>query len=183
MTGQAVAHQGVSRQRGPHRRDGQVGRAPDARVAHVLAAALRPLREAGRRLSRRGPQGGGRRTESIAIEKTRLKQAVDPMIPNHAGEMSAQLDDRRRAIEAELERRSEAEDRMARRLAEQSPIPGIAGAHLDAGSSSKCRSCANRMEGSRSLAGIEHEPSKCGLLLDATTCRIGPLAACAPRST
>jgi transposase len=97
-----------------------------ARFAHVMADELRPLRDAGqaglKALSTRRRQ----LTESIAIEKTRLKQAFDPLILDSCREMIALLDDRRRTIEAELDRRIEAEDRMARRRAILSSMPGIA---------------------------------------------------------
>ena len=97
-----------------------------ARFAHVMADELRPLRDAGqaglKALSTRRRQ----LTESIAIEKTRLKQAFDPLILDSCREMIALLEDRRRAIEAELDRRIEAEDRMARRRAILSSMPGIA---------------------------------------------------------
>jgi transposase len=97
-----------------------------ARFAHVMADELRPLRDAGqaglKALSTRRRQ----LTESIAIEKTRLKQAFDPLILDSCREMIALLDYRRRTIEAELDRRIEAEDRMARRRAILSSMPGIA---------------------------------------------------------
>ena len=116
-----------------------------ARFAHVMADELRPLRDAGqaglKALSTRRRQ----LTESIAIEKTRLKQAFDPLILNSCREMIALLEDRRRAIEAELDRRIEAEDRMARRRAILSSMPGIA-APISTWSSSKCRSWAKSDE-------------------------------------
>jgi transposase len=70
-----------------------------------MAGELRPLRDAGqaglKALSARRRQLTG----SIAIEKTRLKQAFDPLILDSSREMIARLENRRRAIEAELDRR------------------------------------------------------------------------------
>ena len=97
-----------------------------ARFAHVMADELRPLRDAGQAVLKALSTRRRQLTKSIAIEKTRLKQAFDPLILNSCREMIALLEDRRRAIEAELDRRIDAQDRMARRRAILSSIPGIA---------------------------------------------------------
>jgi hypothetical protein len=76
-------------------------------------------------------------TESIAIEKTRLKQAFDPLILDSCREMIGLLEDRRRAIEAERDRRT------------LSSMPGMAGAHLHPGSDRNAGVGRNRRNGSR----------------------------------
>jgi transposase len=124
-----------------------------ARFAHVMADELRPLRDAGqaglKALSTRRRQ----LTESIAIEKTRLKQAFDPLILDSCREMIALLEDRRRTIEAELDRRI------------LSSMPGIAAristlAVIEMPELGKI----GRKEAA-SLAGLAPHPSQSGLSL------------------
>ena len=119
-----------------------------AGFAHVMANELRPLRGAGQAVLKALSTRRRQLTELIAIEKTRLKQAFDPLIVELCRETIALFEDRRRRIEAELDRRIEAEDRMARRRAILSSMPGIAacihpGRHRNAGAG------RNRTKGSR----------------------------------
>jgi transposase len=79
-----------------------------ARFAHVMADELRPLRDAEQGVLKALSTRRRQLTESIAIEKTRLKQAFDPLIVESCREMIALLEDRRRTIEAELGRRIDA---------------------------------------------------------------------------
>ena len=91
-----------------------------------MADELRPLRDAEQGVLKALSTRRRQLTESIAIEKTRLKQAFDPRIVESCREMIAWLEDRRRTIEAALDRRIETQDRMARRRAILSSMPGIA---------------------------------------------------------
>ena len=102
-----------------------------ARFAHAMAHELRPLPDAEQAVLKALSTRRRQLTESIAIEKTRLKQAFDPLIVESCREMIALLEDKRRAIEADLDRRIDAEDRMARRRAILSSIPGV-GARISA---------------------------------------------------
>jgi len=97
-----------------------------ARFAHVMADELRPLRDAGQAVLKALSTRRRQLTESIAMEKTRLKQAYDAPVVASCREMIAILEEKRRTIEAELDRRIEAEARMARRRAILASIPGIA---------------------------------------------------------
>jgi transposase len=102
-----------------------------ARFAHAMAHELRPLPDAEQAVLKALSTRRRQLTESIAIEKTRLKQAFDPLIVESCREMIAILEDKRRLIEADLDRRIDAQDRMARRRAILSSIPGV-GAHISA---------------------------------------------------
>jgi transposase len=97
-----------------------------ARFAHLMAHELRPLSDAGQATLKALSTRRRQLTESIAIEKTRLKQAYDMPVVASCREMIAILEEKRQAIEAELDRRIEAEARMARRRAILASIPGIA---------------------------------------------------------
>lgn len=97
-----------------------------ARFAHAMAHELRPLTDVEHEILKALSTRRRQLTESIAIEKTRLKQAFDPLILESCREMIAILEGKRRTIEAELDRRIGAEDRMARRRAILASIPGIA---------------------------------------------------------
>src|SRR5580700_4288781 len=88
-----------------------------ARFAHAMAHELRPLPDAEQAVLKALSTRRRQLTESIAIEKTRLKQAFDPLIVESCREMIALLEDKRRMIEADLDRRIDAQDRMARRRA------------------------------------------------------------------
>jgi transposase len=136
-----------------------------ARFAHFMADELRPLRDAGQAVLKALSTRRRQLTESIAIEKTRLKQAFDPLIAESCREMIALLEDRRRTIEAELDRRIEAEDRMARRRAILSSIPGIA-ARISALVAIEMPELGElgRKEAA-SLAGLAPHPSQSGLSL------------------
>ncbi len=153
-----------------------------ARFAHVMADELRPLRDAGqaglKALSTRRRQ----LTESIAIEKTRLKQAFDPLILNSCREMIALLEDRRRAIEAELDCRIEAEDRMARRRAILSSMPGIAARISTLVVIEMPELGEIGRKEAASLAGLAPHPSQSGLSLGRNAIS-GGRPACAPPST
>lgn len=102
-----------------------------ARFAHAMAHDLRPLPDAEQAVLKALSTRRRQLTESIAIEKTRLKQAFDPLIVESCREMIALLEDKRRAIEADLDRRIDAQDGMARRRAILSSIPGV-GARISA---------------------------------------------------
>src|ERR1700733_138216 len=103
-----------------------------ARFAHAMAQELamahelRPLRDVEHEILKALSTRRRQLTESIAIEKTRLKQVFDPLILESCREMIAILEGKRRTIEAELDRRIAAEDRMARRRAILASIPAIA---------------------------------------------------------
>jgi transposase len=97
-----------------------------ARFAHAMAHELRPLTDVEHEILKALSTRRRQLTESIAIEKTRLKQAFDPLILESCREMIAILEGKRRTIEAEFDRRIGAEDRMARRRAILASIPGIA---------------------------------------------------------
>jgi transposase len=97
-----------------------------ARFAHAMAHELRPLTDVEHEILKALSTRRRQLTESIAIEKTRLKQAFDPLILESCREMIAILEGKRRTIEAELDRRIAAEDRMARRRAILASIPAIA---------------------------------------------------------
>ena len=97
-----------------------------ARFAHAMAHELRPLSDAGQAALKALSTRRRQLTESIAVEKTRLKQAFDAPIVESCREMIAILEEKRRAIETELDRRIQAEARMARRRAILASIPGIA---------------------------------------------------------
>ena len=101
-----------------------------------VMSRLRPLRDAEQGVLKAPSTRRRQLTESIAIEKTRLKQAFDPLIVESCREMIAWLEDRRRTIEAQ--------DRMARRRAILSSMPGIAAPRP--WSSSRCRSSAKSAE-------------------------------------
>ena len=58
-----------------------------ARFAHVMAGVLRPLGDAGQAGLKALSTNRRQLTESIAIEKTRLKQAFDPLILDSCREM------------------------------------------------------------------------------------------------
>jgi transposase len=72
-----------------------------ARFAHAMAHELRPLPDAAQAILKALSTRRRQLTESIAIEKTRLKQAFDPLIVESCREMIAILEDKRRAIEAD----------------------------------------------------------------------------------
>ena len=88
-----------------------------ARFAHAMAHELRPLADAEQAVLKALSTRRRQLAESIAIEKTRLKQAFDPLIVESCREMIAFLEEKRLLIERDLDRRIEAEDRMARRRA------------------------------------------------------------------
>ena len=74
-----------------------------ARFAHAMAHDLRPLPDAEQAVLKALSTRRRQLTELIAIEKTRLKQAFDPLIVESCREMIALLEDKRRAIEADLD--------------------------------------------------------------------------------
>ena len=120
-----------------------------ARFAHAMAHELRPLPDAEQAILKALSTRRRQLTESIAIEKTRLKQAFDPLIVELCREMIAILEDKRRRIEAELDRRIDAQDRMARRRAILSSIPGGARVHLDPGRRRNAGTGRHRPKGGR----------------------------------
>ena len=132
-----------------------------ARFAHAMAHDLRPLPDAEQAVLKALSTRRRQLTELIAIEKTRLKQAFDPLIVESCREMIALLEDKRRAIEADLDRRIDAQDGMARRRAILSSIPGV-GARISALASSRCRnwapSTARRPPASPDLPPIPRNP-------------------------
>jgi transposase len=80
---------------------------PDAQALKALAARRRQL------------------TEFIAVEKTRLKQAVEPLVLASCRRAIEALGEECAAIESELARRIHAEPLLARTLAILRTIPGI----------------------------------------------------------
>ena len=159
-----------------------------ARFAHAMAQELamahelRPLRDVEHEILKALSTRRRQLTESIAIEKTRLKQVFDPLILESCREMIAILEGKRRTIEAEFDRRIGAEDRMARRRAILASIPGIATASQPS-SSSRCRSSASstarRRPAWRALRPIPRNPA----WLADTTPSPAAVPACAQPST
>jgi transposase len=90
-----------------------------------MARELRPLPDPEQAILKALSTRRRQLTESIASEKTRLKQAFDPLIIESCRETIAILEDKRQAIEVDLDRRIEAEDRVARWRAIPSSIPGV----------------------------------------------------------
>jgi transposase len=134
-----------------------------ARFAHAMAHELRPLPDAEQAILKALSTRRRQLTESIAIEKTRLKQAFDPLIVESCREMIAILEDTRRVIEADLDRRIDAQDRMARRRAILSSIPGV-GAHISALVVVEMPELgAIDRKAAASLAGLAPHPSQSGL--------------------
>jgi transposase len=134
-----------------------------ARFAHAMADELRPLAYADQAILKALSTRRRQLTESIAIEKTRLKQAFDPLIVESCREMIAILENKRQAIEAELDRRIEAEDRMARRRAILSSIPGIAARISTLVVVEMPELGAIDRKAAASLAGLAPHPSQSGL--------------------
>jgi transposase len=134
-----------------------------ARFAHAMAHELRPLSDAEQAILKALSTRRRQLTESIAIEKTRLKQAFDPLIVESCREMIAILEDKRRVIEADLDRRIDAQDRMARRRAILSSIPGV-GARISALVVVEMPELgAIDRKAAASLAGLAPHPSQSGL--------------------
>jgi transposase len=134
-----------------------------ARFAHAMAHELRPLPDAEQAILKALSTRRRQLTESIAIEKTRLKQAFDPLIVESCREMIAILEDKRRVIEADLDRRIDAQDRMARRRAILSSIPGV-GARISALVVVEMPELgAIDRKAAASLAGLAPHPSQSGL--------------------
>ena len=134
-----------------------------ARFAHAMAHDLRPLPDAEQAVLKALSTRRRQLTELIAIEKTRLKQAFDPLIVESCREMIALLEDKRRAIEADLDRRIDAQDGMARRRAILSSIPGV-GARISALVVVEMPELgAIDRKAAASLAGLAPHPSQSGL--------------------
>lgn len=96
-----------------------------ARFALCMSDVVRPVPDAQamrlRALSTRRRQI----VEMIAIEKTRLKQALEPDIIDSHREMIALLSERRRTVEAELQAAIAARPDGARRMALLQTAPGV----------------------------------------------------------
>jgi transposase len=134
-----------------------------ARFAHAMVHELRPLADAEHAILKALSTRRRQLTESIAIEKTRLKQAFDPLIVESCREMIAILEDKRQRIEADLDRRIDAQDRMARRRATLSSIPGV-GARISALLVVEMPELgAIDRKAAASLAGLAPHPSQSGL--------------------
>jgi transposase len=134
-----------------------------ARFAYRMAHELRSLPNAEQAILKALSTRRRQLTESIAIEKTRLKQAFDPLIVESCREMIAILEDKRRLIEADLDRRIEGEDTMARRRAILSSIPGV-GARISALLVVEMPELgAIDRKAAASLAGLAPHPSQSGL--------------------
>jgi transposase len=134
-----------------------------ARFAYRMAHELRSLPNAEQAILKALSTRRRQLTESIAIEKTRLKQAFDPLIVESCREMIAILEDKRRLIEADLDRRIESEDTMARRRAILSSIPGV-GARISALLVVEMPELgAIDRKAAASLAGLAPHPSQSGL--------------------
>ena len=128
-------------------------------MAHELRPLADPEQAVLKALSTRKRQ----LTESIAVEKTRLKQAFDPLVVESCREMIAFLEEKRLLIERDLDRRIEAEDRMARRRAILSSIPGI-GARISSLLVVEMPELgALDRKAVASLAGLAPHPSQSGL--------------------
>jgi transposase len=134
-----------------------------ARFAHAMAHELRPLANADQAILKALSTRRRQLTESIAIEKTRLKQAFDPLIVESCREMIAILEDKRRVIEDDLDRRIEVQDGMARRRAILSSIPGV-GARISTLLVVEMPELgAIDRKAAASLAGLAPHPSQSGL--------------------
>ena len=138
-----------------------------ARFAYRMAHELRSLPNAEQAILKALSTRRRQLTKSIAIKKTRLKQAFDPLIVESFREMIAILEDKRRRIEADLDRRIEAEDAMARRRAILSSIPGV-GARISALLVVEMPELgAIDRKAAASLAGLAPHPSQSGLTRNA----------------
>jgi transposase len=134
-----------------------------ARFAHAMARELRPLPDAEQTILKALSTRRRQLTESIAIEKTRLKQAFDPLVVESCREMIAILEDKRRVIEEDLDRRIDAQDRMARRRAILSSIPGV-GARISTLLVVEMPELGTiDRKAAASLAGLAPHPSQSGL--------------------
>jgi transposase len=76
-----------------------------ARFAHAMVHELRPWSDAGQATLKALSTRRRQLTESIAMEKTRLKQAYDALVVAFCRDMIAILEEKRQAIEAELDPR------------------------------------------------------------------------------
>src|SRR5579863_2493821 len=134
-----------------------------ARFAHAMAHELRPLPDAEQAILKALSTRRRQLTESIAIEKTRLKQAFDPLVLESCRDMIVFLEQKRQLIERDLDRRIDAEDRMARRRAILSSIPGI-GARISSLLVVEMPELgAIDRKAVASLAGLAPHPSQSGL--------------------
>jgi transposase len=96
-----------------------------ARFALVMSDAIRPL-PSGEQLALKALSLRRRQlTEMIAIEKTRLKQAVEPLLIDSHRAAIGDLTVECRRIEDELARRLEQDPELSRTLAILTSIPGI----------------------------------------------------------
>ena len=86
---------------------------------------LRPLSDADQAILKALSTRRRQLTESIAIEKTRLKQALDALVVESCRDMIAILEDKRRVIEDDLNRRIDAQNELARRRDILTSIPGV----------------------------------------------------------
>ena len=96
-----------------------------ARFALVMSDAVRPLPDANALALKALATRRRQLVEMIAIEKTRLKQAVEPLILQSHRRAIAELAAEREAIEAELDRRIAADPELLRTRAILQSIPGI----------------------------------------------------------
>jgi len=96
-----------------------------ARFAHTMTHELRPLSDADQAILKALSTRRRQLTESIAIEKTRLKQALDALVVESCRDMIAILEDKRRVIEDDLNRRIDAQNELARRRDILTSIPGV----------------------------------------------------------
>lgn len=96
-----------------------------ARFAVSMTDALRPLPTENQLAAKALATRRRQIVEMIAMEKTRLKQAFDPLILDSHRAAIAALDAQRKTVEAELDRRLDADKTFARRRAILRSIPGI----------------------------------------------------------
>lgn len=96
-----------------------------ARFALVMSDAVRPLPDADALTLKALATRRRQLVEMIAIEKTRLKQAFEPLIGESHRRAIAELGAERDAIEAELDRRIAADPDRARTRAILQSIPGV----------------------------------------------------------
>lgn len=96
-----------------------------ARFALLMNEPLRPIPSEEQRLIKALATRRRQIVEIIAMEKTRLKQAIDPLILDSHRRSIELLAVERKAIEAELDRRIEADPTLLSKRAQLISIPGI----------------------------------------------------------
>lgn len=153
-----------------------------ARFALVMIDAVRPIPDAEAQALKALSTRRRQLTEFIAIEKTRLKQALDPLVVDSHQAAIAALTASCAAIEAEISRRiaADPERAAARRLLQS--IPGI-GERVSAILLTELPELGQRdRKAIASLVGLAPHVSQSGTRLHAPPSRAA-VPACAPPST